>query len=263
MKNQDYTIAQCAAGLRLSEADEVIAEVARRIADVLDLSPEDVHAALNKREKAGSTGLAHGVAIPHCTLPGADLFVAGIITTEEAVAFGAPDGVPSDIFAFVAGPENRRSDHVHLLASITAPLREEATRQEIREGDEGDQLQSILQNKLLPAQQQGEAGACSALVVYVQDEDLYEPLLETVSGEPNASVAVSEVRTAGSILNRMPLFATFWDERETGELHRIEIVLPRDQTNRAIRRMEELIQGRRGVQISAFDLSYGSGVLDL
>lgn len=262
MKNQDYTTAQCAVGLRLSQTDEVITEVAQRIADVLGLSPEHVHAALTKREQVGSTGLAHGVAVPHCTLPETDTFVVGIITTEQAVAFGATDGEPSDIFAFVAGPENRRTDHVHLLASITAPLREDATRREIREAAGGEQLESILVDKLLPAQHHRD-GAYSALLVYVQDEELYEPILETVSGEPNASVAVSEARTAGSILHRMPLFATFWDERETGEFHRIEVVLPRDQTNRAIRRLEELIQGRRGVQISAFDLSYSSGVLDL
>ncbi|NBB89928.1 MAG: PTS transporter subunit EIIA [Spirochaetes bacterium] len=255
--------ARCAARFPVSEAAEVITEVAHRIADALELSAEEVHTELTKREKVGSTGLAHGVAIPHCGLPNADSFVVGIITTEEGIAFGAIDGGPTDIFVFVAGPEHRRSDHVRFLASITAQLREDPMRREIRDADNADRLNSILRERLLPAEEERSVGAHSVLVVYVQDEELYEPLLETVSGEPNASVAVSEARSAGSILHRMPLFATFWNEQETGEIHRIEVILPRDQTNRAIRRLEELIQGRRGVQISAFDLNYGSGVLDL
>lgn len=260
--NNDIITAQCAARLHVSKAAEVITEVARRIADALEVSSEDVRTALTNREQVGSTGLAHGVAIPHCGLPDARSFVVGIITTKEGIAFGAIDGAPTDIFVFVAGPEHRRTDHVRFLASITARLREDATRREIRDADNADRLNSILRDRLLPAEDH-RAGALSVLVVYVQDEELYEPLLESVSGEPNASVTVSEARSAGSILHRMPLFATFWNEQETGGIHRIEVILPRNQINRAVGRLEELVQGRRGVQISAFDLSYGSGVLDL
>ena len=100
-------------------------------------------------------------------------------------------------------------------------------------------------------------------MIYVQDEERYEPILEAVSGEPDASVSVSESKSAGSILHRVPLFATFWNDQESRDIHRIEVTLPRERVNRTIRRIEEISGNDNGVQISALDLSYGSGGLDL
>lgn len=262
MKKDEIVIAQCTAQHPASNAEAVLDEVAQSIATAVDLHKSGVHDALKKREEVGSTGLSDGVAVPHCSLSEADNFTIGILTTATPIAFGALDGKPSDIFAFVAGPEAQRTEHVQLLASLTAQLREEPTRRRIRSATTAEELQSVLTDGVLPAQHQ-QADAYSIMLIYVQPEDLYEPILEAVSGEPNSSVSVSDARSAGSILHRMPLFATFWNDREEREIHRIEVVLPRDQTNRAIRRVEELAAGHRGVQISALDLSYGSGLLDL
>lgn len=262
MKNNEFVIAQCAAQRPVSDADTVLDEIARSIAGALDVPASGISDALKKREQVGSTGLSDGVAVPHCSLAEAESFTIGLLTTSSPIAFGAVDGKPSDIFAFVAGPEARRTDHVRLLAALTAQLREESTRRRIRAAATAEELQSILADGVVPRQPK-QADAYSVIVVFVQQQDLYEPILEAVSGEPNSSVAVSEAKSAGSILHRMPLFATFWNDQEQGEIHRIEVVLPRNQVNRAIRRVEELAAGSRGVQISAMDLSYGSGVLDL
>lgn len=262
MKNNEIVIAQCTAQHPATDADTVLDDIAQSISSALDVPKSGIYDALNVREQAGSTGLSDGVAVPHCSLTEVDSFTIGILTTSTPIAFGAADGKPSDIFAFVAGPEARRTDHVRLLASLTAQLREEATRQRIRSATTAEELQSVLTDGVVPTQHQ-QADAYSMIVIYVQREDLYEPILEAVSGEPNSSVSVSDVRSAGSILHRMPLFTTFWNDREEREIHRIEVILPRTQINRAIRRVEELVAGERGVQISALDLSHGSGVLEL
>ncbi|MEX2445055.1 MAG: PTS sugar transporter subunit IIA [Alkalispirochaeta sp.] len=262
MKKDEIVIAHCPAQHPASDPDAVLKEVAQSIAGALDVPAAGIHEALKKREQVGSTGLSDGVAVPHCSLDEAQSFTIGLLTTSSPIAFGAIDGNPSNIFAFVAGPEARRTDHVRLLAALTAQLREESTRQRIRSAATAEDLRSILEDGVVPRQPQ-QADAYSVLVIFVQHQDLYEPILEAVSGEPNSSVAVSEAKSAGSILHRMPLFATFWNDREEGEIHRIEVVLPRNQVNRAIRRAEDLAAGSRGVQISAMDLSYGSGVLDL
>ncbi|HKK48937.1 MAG TPA: PTS sugar transporter subunit IIA [Alkalispirochaeta sp.] len=262
MKNDDIVVAQCTAQHSASDADTVLDAVAQSIADALELPKSGIYDALKKREEVGSTGLSDGVAVPHCSLPEAERFTVGILTTASPIDFGAVDGKPSDIFAFVAGPEARRTDHVRLLASLTAQLREEPTRERIRSAETAQEVRSVLDDGVVPKHPQ-QADAYSMMVVFVQQQELYEPILEAVSGEPNSSVAVSEAKSAGSILHRMPLFATFWNDRDEGELHRIEVVLPRNQINRAIRRVEELAAGSRGVQINAIDLSYGSGILDL
>ncbi|MGI9335529.1 MAG: PTS sugar transporter subunit IIA, partial [Gammaproteobacteria bacterium] len=46
------------------------------------------------RERLGSTGLGHGVAIPHCRMPTLKRAVGAMLKTNRAVDFDSPDGQP-------------------------------------------------------------------------------------------------------------------------------------------------------------------------
>lgn len=263
MNDNNVILGACRVGSTERTADGVLNEIATLIADRLGLDAKDrVYGALSNREKLGSTGLEKGIALPHCSLPDATQFVVGIVSLKEPIDFGAIDGKKSDIFVYVCGPEAQRNDHVRILAALTSQLREEEVRNQIRGAETDDGIARIVRSAMEGIVQE-ETGPYSLIIVYVQNEDLYEPILEAVSGESDASVSVMETKSAGSILHRMPLFATFWNDQESREIHRIEVVLPRDRVNRTIRKIEELNHQRRGVQISAIDLEYGSGLLDL
>jgi PTS system nitrogen regulatory IIA component len=262
MSKHSIATAQCAAAVNYHNKEAVIADIASRIASATSLPVETVQRCLQKREALGSTGLEKGIALPHCGIAEAQNFVVGVVTAATPVDFGALDGQPSDIFVFVAGPEGKRTEHVRILAALTAQLRDESVRRNLRSADSGDELARILHSALLPAEHE-ETGQFSLLLLYVQNQGLYEPVLEAVSGETDASVSVSSSQSAGAILHRLPLFATFWNETDTREIHRIEVVLPRDRVNRTIRRVEEITGRQEGVQLSVLDLSYGSGSLDL
>lgn len=263
MNEQNVTIGPSSPGLEISDRDGVLKTIAERIATGLEIdSVSAVETALRKREKLASTGLEKGVAVPHCSVPEATRFVAGVITLARPIEFGAIDGERSDIFVYVAGPEERRTEHVRILAALTSQLRNEAARAQLRAATTEEELLTALRGGVETVEE-SESGPFSIIIIYVQDEDVYEPILETVAGEGDSSVSVSDSKSAGSILHRMPLFATFWNEQDSREIHRIEVVLPRDRVNRAIRQIEEISGNRRGVQVSAIDLSYGRGVLDL
>ena len=53
---------------------------------------------LMEREKMSSTGIGHGIAIPHGRLPNAQQVIAVLITTEKAIVFDAIDNQAVDIF---------------------------------------------------------------------------------------------------------------------------------------------------------------------
>lgn len=254
----------CATSLDLRDRAAILDEIARRVAGVLkNLDAAEVRSGFERREKIGSTGLEKGIAIPHCALTGADRFVVGVITLATPIDYGAIDGKPSDIFLFIAGPEAQRNEHVRIMAAITAQLRRGELRDRIRAAGTGTELVAILREGV-QADDKGESGRFTLVILHVQNDELFEPVLELVSGEPGSSVAVSEGQSAGAILNRMPLFATFWNESETREIHRVEVILPRDRVNRAIRRIEDLSASKGGgVQIAAMDLSYAAGHLEL
>lgn len=261
MKKPEINAAQCAARLSRSTGEDVLAEAAARVAPDLGLSAATIQAALSRRESVGSTGLANGIALPHCALPEATHFSIGVITLERPIDFGAMDGKPSDIFVFIVGPEARRTEHVRILAGLTARLREEQFVENLREATSADELAGLLAGAVLP--DPSEDAAASLVIINVQDDLHYEAILEAVSGETGASVSVSTTQSAGSTLHRLPLFATFWNDQETREVRRIEIVLPRDRVNKTIRRVEEIARGPSGVQIGVIDLSYSSGMLEL
>jgi nitrogen PTS system EIIA component len=262
MKKPEIRAAQCAARLSCTNPPELLAEGAARIAADLGLPVAEIQQALTHRESLGSTGLADGVGLPHCALPDAPHFSIGVITLEQPIDFGALDGKPSDLFVFIVGPEARRTEHVRILAALTARLREESFRARMRQASSPETLAELFGGSI-PQDPSGEAAAASLMIINVQDDRSYEAILETVSGESGASVSVSTSQSAGSILHRLPLFATFWSDQETREIRRIEVVLPRDRVNKTIRRLEEIAGGPSGVQIGVIDLSYASGALEL
>ncbi|WP_019626935.1 PTS sugar transporter subunit IIA [Thioalkalivibrio sp. ALJT] len=78
--------------------------------------------ALSAREKLGSTGLGHGVAIPHGRLAGLDAPRVAVLRLDRGVDFDAIDHEPVDILIALLVPEDATSDHLELLAQLARGL---------------------------------------------------------------------------------------------------------------------------------------------
>jgi len=108
---------------------EALAAVAALCAQSHDLPPAPVLRALWRREQAGSTGLGHGVAIPHARIPGIDQPLAMFVQTRTPIAFRAPDGELVSQFFVILVPERRPNDeHLALLARIAEMLSDRELR---------------------------------------------------------------------------------------------------------------------------------------
>lgn len=255
----------CIANAVLSSRTEVIQKIADLIGSHLSLSQEEkdtIYKTILKREDANSTGFSHGIALPHCSVAGLSRFIIGIITLENGIDFQSLDGQPSDIFLFLAGPEDQRNQHIRILAAITTMVRRDGETDRLRNARDSRELRQALSNGLIDLEDEDDRGPKSYLLIYVQNESLYEPVLEILTAEPEAAIAVSDVKSAGSVLHRTPLFAAFWDEKRTDSIRRVEAVMPRAVMNHAIRQLEDLADGSSGLQINAFFTDYASGSLD-
>ena len=82
------------------------------------LMEPEVYSQLLAREKLGSTGLGHGVAIPHCRVDGCEQPVGCLITLETPVDFGSPDGQPVDLLFVLLVPSEAAQAHLDLLAEL-------------------------------------------------------------------------------------------------------------------------------------------------
>ncbi|MEM1112030.1 MAG: PTS IIA-like nitrogen regulatory protein PtsN [Pseudomonadota bacterium] len=86
--------------------------------DQLALSQHEVFTQLIAREKLGSTGLGHGIAIPHCRLSKCTHPIGTLMTLADPVDFDAPDGEPVDLMFALLVPEEAQQQHLDILASV-------------------------------------------------------------------------------------------------------------------------------------------------
>ncbi|MBC7622425.1 MAG: PTS sugar transporter subunit IIA [Aeromicrobium sp.] len=74
--------------------------------------------ALFAREKLGSTGLGHGVAIPHGRIKNLRETMAVFIRTKDGVPFESPDGESVRLVFAMLVPEHANEQHLNLLSEL-------------------------------------------------------------------------------------------------------------------------------------------------
>ncbi len=97
----------------------------------IDVDHRDLFEALCQRERLGSTGLGHGVAIPHCRL-GSGEVTAAFIRVRKPIEFDSPDNELVDLFFVLAVPTGGNEPHLKLLASVAECFSDEQIRQALR-----------------------------------------------------------------------------------------------------------------------------------
>jgi PTS system nitrogen regulatory IIA component len=92
----------------------------------------DVLKAILEREAKASTGLQHGVAVPHgkTNVVGTEL-VTALAFKQEGVDFASLDGEPSRIFVMTVSSVLRPGPHMKYLTEISRLLNSAALRERI------------------------------------------------------------------------------------------------------------------------------------
>jgi PTS system nitrogen regulatory IIA component len=70
------------------------------------------------RERLGSTGLGHGVAVPHGRIKGLKSPIAAFVRLAEPIPFESPDGEPVKLLIFLLIPDNVTQQHLEILSEI-------------------------------------------------------------------------------------------------------------------------------------------------
>ncbi|MDR2419439.1 MAG: cation:proton antiporter [Treponema sp.] len=100
-----------------------------------------------ERERSMSTGMEHGIALPHGKSDGVDELKVAIGIKKDGIDFGSLDGERSRLFIMVVAPRKMSGPHVQFLASISAILRGEATRQELLKASTTEKVVELLRGK--------------------------------------------------------------------------------------------------------------------
>ncbi|MBC7488744.1 MAG: PTS sugar transporter subunit IIA [Glaciimonas sp.] len=70
------------------------------------------------RERLGSTGLGHGVAVPHGHIKGLKAPLAAFVRLAQPIPFESPDGEPVSLLVFLLVPDKLTQYHLKILSEV-------------------------------------------------------------------------------------------------------------------------------------------------
>jgi len=108
---------------------------------------KDREAALNavmEREEKMSTGMKHGIAIPHGKSAAIEDLVACIGISEAPVDFDSLDHVPCRIFIMTLSPVEKTGPHLQFLAEVSLLFKSSEKRDEILNAKTPEDVLKIL-----------------------------------------------------------------------------------------------------------------------
>lgn len=136
MRLKDYLKAELVfTGLEAAGPEEVVDALADRLAAADAVADRDeVARALLNRERAHSTAMGQGFALPHATIVGMTAPILAVAVAPRGVPFGATeDDEPVRVFFTLLSPPGREGEHIKLLARICRLVRHPGFVDEVAE----------------------------------------------------------------------------------------------------------------------------------
>ena len=130
--------------LKAKTKKQLLQDLSARAARLTGLQERDSFDVLLQRERLGSTGLGHGIAIPHGKLTGLKRIVGIFARLAEPIEFDAVDDAPVDIVFLLLAPEGAGADHLKALARISRLLREGSAVEKLRASKDAAALYAVL-----------------------------------------------------------------------------------------------------------------------
>ena len=96
------------------------------------------------RERLGSTGLGHGVAIPHGRIKGLKSPLAAVFQLSAPIGFDAPDEQSVNLLIFLLVPEAATQKHLEILSEIAEMLSDGALRENIKTSASSEALHQLI-----------------------------------------------------------------------------------------------------------------------
>jgi PTS system nitrogen regulatory IIA component len=134
-----------ASGVSVTSKKKALEELSKLLAKGTDsLSATDIFNGLTAREKLGSTGLGHGVAIPHGRMAGIANSIGAFVRLKHPVDYDAHDGQPVDLVFGLVVPVAATEEHLKHLAAIAEKFSDEEFCKKVRAAKDDPALHALL-----------------------------------------------------------------------------------------------------------------------
>ena len=126
---------------------QVLKELAAHAAGMVEVDPQRLLDALMERERLGTTGIGHGIAIPHARMAELKRLVGLFARLDQPVDFEALDDQPSDLIFLLLAPDSADADSLKALARISRLLRDPSLQRRLRQEKDRHAVYQILTQK--------------------------------------------------------------------------------------------------------------------
>ncbi len=109
------------------------------------------NAVLARESKSGSSGLGHGVAIPHAEIAGLKDVVGAFGRTSSPIDFSAIDGHPVDVFFMVCSPPSKREEYREVLGLLSRAIHGPNVLKFLRAAKQPKDVEEVLREADAPA----------------------------------------------------------------------------------------------------------------
>jgi Kef-type K+ transport system membrane component KefB/mannitol/fructose-specific phosphotransferase system IIA component (Ntr-type) len=109
---------------------------------------EDAVNAVMERETSMSTGMQHGIALPHARTDAVDKITVAVGLSKNGIDYKAFDGQPSKIFVLILSPLSTDSPHIQFLAKIATMLNGEEAREKLLNCFTQEQIYEFFRERL-------------------------------------------------------------------------------------------------------------------
>jgi nitrogen PTS system EIIA component len=132
------------AGVDATSKKRAFEEAGLLFENLHSLSRALVTDSLFARERLGSTGLGHGVAIPHGRIKGLKSPMAAMFSLSNPIGFDAPDEQPVGLLIFLLVPEAATQKHLEILSEIAEMLSDAALRERLKAAPDAATLYALI-----------------------------------------------------------------------------------------------------------------------
>ncbi len=127
-----------------AKQDAIFELVDLLVASGVVTSREEMRQTVWQREQTRTTGIGHGVAIPHGKISGCTGLALAIGKAATPIEFGAIDGRPVELIFLLASPADQTGPHIQALAGISRMLFDPAFRAAVRAAQSAEDLYKLI-----------------------------------------------------------------------------------------------------------------------
>lgn len=138
--------AQILVGLDATSKKRAFEEAGLLFENLHGLNRALVTDSLFARERLGSTGLGHGVAIPHGRIKGLKSPLAAAFQLAAPIGFDAPDEQAVRLLIFLLVPEAATQKHLEILSEIAEMLSDSGLREQLKLSSQTTDMHQLIAN---------------------------------------------------------------------------------------------------------------------